>query len=1411
MPAPVVAPRRFPRFLALLSVVAVVVIVGLVAFPFLSQLAKPPKPPPKPIEWKLEHARAWRELCQAYDAWFGRFEHEATAGRLEAWSHDPLLAKGIVASLKGATDVVFDPRQIIGQPAADLGALAENPPSRARMSDSFEKTSKALEVVRAVERTLARWPTEGQAAPEKLLATFEKNGWKRHAASVRAALEALRPAPGKSLADAIDRMLTLRKKLAAIRRVLDDQAAREKELEAVSPKLAAILRDTLLADGAKAENLDGLGATLETSVEAIANLAVTCRKLDEHRATVQKLACEELAEKVKSLIAAAVEKPQPLSQLVSVAKQLETTAAAIARGLDSLDGLCRQLAEAAGEPVAARFRALAVADLHSAQSLPEMSQRLDTIANQANQVQKAASRLKAQGEALSWLGQEIAARRAKRVSREAAEANSVSDLAAALADEARLADQTATALESLLGHQEILAKSGDRVLAEFGKYALAKARAVKNLEELPAALEALDATAARLAAFVQNDLLTGKIDRDLFTRQSKVHTTFDGNFSEATLRAWRSEVELYRKLDPAADPRPDPQTLAKALDDLQWRVSLLKDAPEERKKALGRDYETRLKRIAEAHKSLAALPWIAGNKATIETQARNLKAELESLQKRLQGVIEPPQRWLARIRLTKPLTTSSAINAEWAKRRDTLVPPGTSAEKLLENPRAYMKLWRNLRTLRQFLKALDDPQEFPIKLPPGTQKASDPALRDAFQKKVAERREKALRQIIAKIPWSQEGVPSVSIADFKASQAWRGPRDAYRQWSGVASSALTATCELKRQLDAGYLPDDKPPGASSTSRQLRDRLQGAGIPDDLAPFLKPQLDRVNSLLAIRGLPREKLVAMAKAPDELPAPQGPMVLWRRLGELDDWPASLDELKTELALRQRVEKLAAEVRKNHPQAVAWLPQALVAQGVTRWGRCFCRIVAAAKPDDLADPAITACMRLAPQFEVVFENMPADIRLAKELYDFRQQAATIPADAPKETVDKAVGHFLQRLSALPGGPPNGAKPLVADLQAFLKQRVVENPTAGLEKAGPMAGALADQWKVEIKEDGRLVVFSWADYGHTLAFRRVGPKSRGARAVYLCTVETSVGLFTDTARAANAWGALAKVLEHYEREMGPKGPRTWEWRRVSGTLQLVRPPRWLANPRLPQQSRYPKGLNPGTPSYKCPIQYVSAPAALFVAWLLGCRLPSQAEWVAAYEATPQPARGANLRDATWKLQLCHMAQRQASGKLSVEWPDAGIFLSPKAPDPSVGERATALTDDDDGALWFRPVAEGTTFQNLVGNVAEFVLEVPPDFDKRCADLRAGKLEAAADYFLKLVRGNPGALRVIGASALSPPELWDGKKKRFTTAWPVVLTKEGRDSFSDVGFRLAFTAPREAPSDQLRRILARWGYPNGR
>ena len=130
---------------------------------------------------------------------------------------------------------------------------------------------------------------------------------------------------------------------------------------------------------------------------------------------------------------------------------------------------------------------------------------------------------------------------------------------------------------------------------------------------------------------------------------------------------------------------------------------------------------------------------------------------------------------------------------------------------------------------------------------------------------------------------------------------------------------------------------------------------------------------------------------------------------------------------------------------------------------------------------------------------------------------------------------------------------------------------------------------------------------------------------------------------------------------------------------------------------------------------------------------------------------------------------------------------------------------------LWFATVGSGGKgFQHLVGNVAEFVFQPPAGLDEKLQELPKSEASKAAATFLKLVQDHAASLRVIGGSALSAPEVWDGKGKPFGKAWPVELVKGARDSYSDVGFRLAFTAPRETPADQLRRILRRRGYLMG-
>src|SRR5690606_22911045 len=120
--------------------------------------------------------------------------------------------------------------------------------------------------------------------------------------------------------------------------------------------------------------------------------------------------------------------------------------------------------------------------------------------------------------------------------------------------------------------------------------------------------------------------------------------------------------------------------------------------------------------------------------------------------------------------------------------------------------------------------------------------------------------------------------------------------------------------------------------------------------------------------------------------------------------------------------------------------------------------------------------------------------------------------------------------------------------------------------------------------------------------------------------------------------------------------------------------------------------GESQGRPDESMPMQYLPAATAVYAAKLVGCRLPTSAEWMAALREVgggegAGATVGANLRDATWTRQQQHFPTFPGN-PTGVTWPDAGAF---QAAGVQVGSdaRATAWPGLDDGTLWFRPVKD--------------------------------------------------------------------------------------------------------------------------
>jgi len=189
--------------------------------------------------------------------------------------------------------------------------------------------------------------------------------------------------------------------------------------------------------------------------------------------------------------------------------------------------------------------------------------------------------------------------------------------------------------------------------------------------------------------------------------------------------------------------------------------------------------------------------------------------------------------------------------------------------------------------------------------------------------------------------------------------------------------------------------------------------------------------------------------------------------------------------------------------------------------------------------------------------------------------------------------------------------------------------------------------------------------------------------------------------------------------------------------------------------------------PDQTHPMNYLPPIAAGEIAKALGFRLPTYAEWIAAWQINNNT--NPNLRDNTWGKQFTNVMrivkEKGFLGLQTAAYPTNDVF---EPLDNRSGK-------GDDGLLWFGKVTEGSgrPFKNLVGNVAEYVYEPTT---KRCF--------------------------IVGASALSHPDI--SPTNRFEIEPGDWMAHD--QGFSDVGFRLAREAP-IPPLDRFQRLLMEMAY----
>lgn len=614
----------------------------------------------------------------------------------------------------------------------------------------------------------------------------------------------------------------------------------------------------------------------------------------------------------------------------------------------------------------------------------------------------------------------------------------------------------------------------------------------------------------------------------------------------------------------------------------------------------------------------------------------------------------------------------------------------------------------------------------------------------------------------------------------------------YVAWGEQAQVLLEAAAKLEARIAGGELPSDGP--AMPT---IGAELQASPVWKDLGGPLGGVLGRINAIaeLAQESAPEKLLEAIHQGKADATRLRASEVLgaWLRLAQIG-WPQSAADLP--LAGKT----LATEVRETLARVSDEKARGTLVARADQAARLMWTSFVERKGVDAQSlgAAVAAMSPLGADARDI-EGLPswAQYNLARFRLEQAVEAASAKTGAERADAQAlAMDAFAKGVEGLDVSKTGAGAALMAAIQPLRDK----GAQLDLSKLGPGSAG----WKLTQSPDGMTVTYSWTRGAteHKLDFRRLAEGATG-EVSFVGTTEVSVGLFADVVSHATKWDEFKDLIsKSSEGGIDPRqGPRGWVW---VGELGLGIAPSKPTGPgdtsggwvrissTMQQKPCYPDGLVVAPPALNMPMQYVGPAPALFAARLIGCRLPSTGEWKQALTGDgPTPAP--NLRDVTWKREVDHIKQFVA---LSPEWPASRRFFpAGQRPIPAPQDDQPAVTSDD-GVLWFRPVDQSTTttFHDLIGNVAEYV------FDD------AGVLEGVAPARDKVeaALGKGEKLKVIGGSALSPA----GQSN--SDPLPVNIS-QAKLGYSDVGFRLAFSAPRAAGAagvgERLTTALSGSGY----
>jgi|GEM_PF-4125602 len=664
-----------------------------------------------------------------------------------------------------------------------------------------------------------------------------------------------------------------------------------------------------------------------------------------------------------------------------------------------------------------------------------------------------------------------------------------------------------------------------------------------------------------------------------------------------------------------------------------------------------------------------------------------------------------------------------------------------------------------------------------------TLEGSGPGM-DAARAVLDSRRTEATVRLAAKVEAARA---APATGDTSATTEIEGEVSALMAWADSARAIVAASGSVDGLIADAYAFQEVP-AAGLSLEAIVAKIMGerafADVPA-LGSAAIAAAERVRD--AAQGAAPAALIERIRAQSASVAEI--MLSWRALHTV--YPASAAEMAEAQRLiaeyvRPAVEKVASVPRRS---ALAAALDAAPAQSLARlkaeWVSRISGDTAWTGPDIEAEFAQMPVLGVSKEDEAALPDFArfnlARWRAVEETRALAAQAGDQNA-AAMELAKKFVGPDATSLRSLAGS--RGLGSVEKRLQDVSIGRAFDPSSVGPGRATPA-------WTVAEKGSNDEFVVYKGPGDMLVRFIRVsGADDSIAR--YVSASEISVGLFEGvlgrqpSARWTTLW-TLTREFDPFDnapnsnKRDARRGPRTW-----ASPRGRFGPPRatpetaqgWLtANGRGTDAWFEGVASAPATgPGDASPMNYVSSRGALYVAALMGCRLPTQAEWESAQRAGGAGAQ--NLADEAFKQMHDRVLRMAGVANPTLPWPhgDAlgiGVAADKLAAPPTIAP-------GNDNVIFFRDVrTDASAFTDLGGNVSEWVLVAEPP-QQISADLEGVRGVIAAG----------AAAAIAGPAAISDPGRTLVPATSFT------------QTYSDVGFRLAFSGE-GGGSGSLARQLA--------